>query len=810
MRRSPDFLLALVALFLVGFYFWTASNGYSFREAPRDGYYNALTAALLAGQLHLLEEPKPQMFELSVPYEPGRNAWTRLHDASLYHGKYYLYFGVVPAVVLFAPWRILGLGDLPESLAATLFASGGLLFWLAVLRRLFREHLPGTPAWMEAGAAGALGVASVVPFILRRPLIYEVAIAAGYFFLAGACFFFMSADGGFRLRVSRVLLGGLFLGLAVGCRPNLFAAVPLVPLLALPAWRASRGRRAGALLAAAAPFGLCLLLLGLYNYSRFGSWTEFGARYQLGGLRPVSWFDPRAVPVAFYFHFLAPPDLSLDFPFVFPRTDYPGEAPEGFFMSADTTGLLFLAPFVLVLSFAVPILRDAPVEEGERLSWRVYMLAAAGLLLPLLTSFVFASAAMRFEAEFASLLVLPALVLLALADRRASRPRRRLLRASVLIVFAWALLAGFALSLQGTTDGLRAYNPVLFAALERHFEPLRVAVGRLLVRDSRGVSRMRIAFPERAAAEKEPVLSSGTKDVNDVLWSKQAGPGLFAFELRPVSGPPLVTRPLAFAPGRFYDFEVELDHVRRLLRARVDGREVFSLDARVGTAHPNRTVYGRGPRGRGAIDLGHFSGTIIPEPMTWAGRPGLESLPSLAPLPAVYTDAVDEKPVSPAPGLLWIPAGKEGAYLFAGAEWRWIPRAFVDRVGVDRSVTFAVQPVGAVEPLVASGRPEGADAVYVRHMGSGRAALGLARWRGAWELGSPGVPFSLDPGRARPLRVVLDRAAASVTAQVEGREVLRTQADLAPLDRALIAVGRSPEGLTLGRGTFAGRLEPSR
>ena len=274
-----------------------------------------LTAALLAGQLHLLEAPKPQMFELSMPYDPGRNAATRLHDASLYRGKYYLYFGVVPALTLFAPWRILGLGDLPEALAAALFAGFGLLFWLAVLRRLLREHLPGTPAWMEAGSALLLGIASVVPFILRRPFIYEVAIAAGYFFLAGACWFFLSADGG------------------IGCasRASAWAASSWDSRSAADrtSWRWSscfpsrssrlagiaRKRGAARLLAAALPFGVCLFLLGLYNYARFGAWTEFGTRYQLGGMRPVSWFDPRAVPVAFYFHFLAPPEVRLDFPF---------------------------------------------------------------------------------------------------------------------------------------------------------------------------------------------------------------------------------------------------------------------------------------------------------------------------------------------------------------------------------------------------------------------------------------------------------------------------------------------------------------
>jgi hypothetical protein len=142
----------------------------------------------------------------------------------------------------------------------------------------------------------------------------------------------------------------------------------------------------------------------------------------------------------------------------------------------------------------------------------------------------------------------------------------------------------------------------------------------------------------------------------------------------------------------------------------------------------------------------------------------------------------------------------------------------VDRVGAESRLTFAALPAGTVEPVLVSGRSGAADAVYARHLGAGRVALGLARCRfqpsassdGAWELGSTGPPLALEPGRARALRVVLDRAGGEVTAHLDDKEALRVRADLAPLDRALITLGRSPEGLPLGRGTFAGRLESVR
>src|SRR5215471_15087803 len=82
------------SLLILWFYLWTASSGLPFAVGrPQEGFYNLLTRALLRGQLHLPVEPRPEMFELQEPYDPGKNAPYRFHDASLYRGKYYLYFG---------------------------------------------------------------------------------------------------------------------------------------------------------------------------------------------------------------------------------------------------------------------------------------------------------------------------------------------------------------------------------------------------------------------------------------------------------------------------------------------------------------------------------------------------------------------------------------------------------------------------------------------------------------------------------------------------------------------------------------------
>ncbi len=808
-RLLDEAPLLAAALLLAWFYAWTASGGWTFDLGePHDGHYNLLARALVRGQLHLTVEPRPEMFERSEPYEPGRNDPYRLHDASLYRGRYYLYFGVVPALLLFVPWSLAGLGDLPQSLAAALFAWGGFLFSALLLRHLRRAHLGTLPQWTCGLAYLTLGLANVAPFILRAPLVYEVAIAGGYFFLAGSAWLFATAGAGDRARLGRLSLGALFLGLAVGCRPNLLLAVPLVPLLAWPALRADKERRGRAALAVLGPLGLCLLLLGVYNALRFGSPLEFGVRYQLAGVRPISRLDPRAVPPTLFFDFVAPPSIRLDFPFFFPDRDYPGTTPAGYFKDTSTTGAIAHSPFLLLLLCAPFLLRRGSAKERDRLRIAISVLVAVGLLIPLATSYAFASAAMRFQVDFVSFLVVPALLLWLLGWGLEDDRLRRAFRYGGLVAVVWSCVVNLCLSLTGVSDGFRRDNPALFASLERGFEPLRIGLGRVLDLDGRTVARLRAAFPEGLAADAEPLLSSGTVESHDVLWVRQAGPGRFAFSLETARGETQSAAPCPLEPGRFYGAEVALDRVARQVVLSFDGLEAARFAARLAPVRADTIWLGRGPKGKGAVDLGRFSGSLVSQAMMWAGPPGLEALPPISAEPAIHTETAEERPRSAVAGQLWVPASRDGAYLFVGPGWRWVPRYFVDRLSVARAVEFVALPPGTVEPVLVSGDEAAADGVYVRHEGQGRLAFGPARWRSGWEIGASGPPTDSRPGRTRTLSVLLDRPAQQTLVLLDGQVVLRSRRDLRAIDRSLLYVGKSPTGMTLGRPTFTGRIWP--
>ena len=791
--------LVIAAALLLAFYFWTASAGLplGFGEV-KNRPYNLLTQALLRGQLHIAVEPRPELFELTEPYRPGRNAPYRYHDASLYRGRYYLYFGVVPVLAAFAPWRLVGLGDLPEPAAAAAFALVGFVFSALLLRQLLREHLRAPPkAIAQVLTFLVLGLSNVMPFILRSSHVYEVAIAAGFAFSAGAAWLFASVGTGEAPSLRRLALAGLFLGLAVGCRPNLVFLVPVLPLLAIPrgqrpSWRAA----VRPALAVLAPLALSALGLGLYNHTRFDSWTEFGTRYQLVGVEPIAQLESRAMIPTLYYDFLAPPTLRIDFPFVFPDHDWSWSLPDGYFIDSSTTGAFAHSPYLLILLALPWVLRGAAVSEPDRLRRRLVVLVAAGLAVPLATAFAFASTAMRFQADFVHLLLVPGLVLWFVLATRVGDRRRRLFRIIVATLFGWSAFAAVALSITGV-DPLRRSNPDLFASLERKAEPLRRVAG-LFARGSGLTVPLRVAFPERTATEEEPFLSWGPLEGFDVLWVRTVSPGVFAFSLDTAAGRPrpAALRPstpgIGFVPGRFYDVVVDLDRVARRVSMKVDGVGRFELEGRLVQVTSRYAWPGRGPRGTGARSIGRFSGTMIPEAMWLAGPPGLESLPPIAPA-AVLTASKDTPPNGPTLGRLWAIAGRRGAYIFAAEGWRWIPTASLERVVLEHRVgELPLASTGDIVPIVVSGDAEGADAVVVRRLDDRRVAVGLARWDGAWTLGAESPPLSMVDVASGTLRVVLDRRDQTVVVAVDDREVFRTRAELQPLRPDGLLIGRTP------------------
>ena len=150
-------------------YLWTAQT--IALEPERLGnlshHYEYLVDGFLSGHLHLSVAPAKELLALPNPWDPALNDRYRLGDASLFDGKYYLYFGPTPALLLMLPWKALTGSQLPQWLACGLIASAGLAALALLLSGLRRRYFPSvTPT--QLFFVVVIGGVSWLPVVLRR------------------------------------------------------------------------------------------------------------------------------------------------------------------------------------------------------------------------------------------------------------------------------------------------------------------------------------------------------------------------------------------------------------------------------------------------------------------------------------------------------------------------------------------------------------------------------------------------------------------------------------------------------------------
>ncbi len=304
---------------------------------PANSQYNELADALMKGQVYLDREPPKSLTTMDNPYDPGER-WKVVveqnqekfdWDYAYYNGRYYSYFGVIPVLLFFIPYKLITGSDL---YTWHLVTACGMLFCAAsfyLIYQIAKKYFGSISFGMYILMSSLYIWASAIIYLVHYGNIYSCPIMVSLLFGTLGLAILLSA-GENEISKKRLVLGSVLIALIMGCRPQL----AIIILLAFPIFwediviRRNFFSKKGLLntCCVIVPFLIIGFFLMGYNYVRFGSPLDFGANYNLTGNDmthrgfvferwPLGLFEYlfQPIPVKPQFPFLQTVDLSNDY-----------------------------------------------------------------------------------------------------------------------------------------------------------------------------------------------------------------------------------------------------------------------------------------------------------------------------------------------------------------------------------------------------------------------------------------------------------------------------------------------------------------
>ena len=369
--------------------------------------------------------------ELDNPYDPGARAVAlqeagqselsgRITDFAYYNGQFYSYFGPVPALMLFAPFKLITGHDMPTWLAVFFYGALFIVAIKALLVLLCDRLLKLRPSlglflladFLLCGTTGLIYL-GYLPVVYSVPIISSLAFAAW-----GLASWLAAKRGAGEVSAPLLVVGAVCIALTLGCRQSFV----LCALLAFPLfweeitrYRAFFSRRGiGNTACVMVPFVLAGVAVMAYNAARFGSPLDFGATYNLTSNDMTKrGFELARFPLGIFSYLFQPLSLTGKFPFM---TTVPVTSNyQGYTSSEPMFGGFYAFCTIALVSFAFCSRRfKAPG------SVRGFALLLMGIGFTLMLFDIQASGiTARYMADFSFFLLLPAALALFMFEQRA-------------------------------------------------------------------------------------------------------------------------------------------------------------------------------------------------------------------------------------------------------------------------------------------------------------------------------------------------------------------------------------------------------
>jgi len=162
--------------------------------------YQQLTNSLLKGKVYLEKEPSEALKNMENPYD---NAFRRkvlkeagekfLWDRAYYNGKYYVYFGIVPVLTFYLPFKVFTGQDFPTFAGIVIVACIMIFSVLGLINQIIKRWFKNVPFIIYILMSFFFIDSCGIMYLLKHPDFYSMPIIMAVMFSISGLYFWLSS-----------------------------------------------------------------------------------------------------------------------------------------------------------------------------------------------------------------------------------------------------------------------------------------------------------------------------------------------------------------------------------------------------------------------------------------------------------------------------------------------------------------------------------------------------------------------------------------------------------------------------------------
>ena len=471
------YFLGVAICVIFATYTINAATNKSFLVIPENTTYHdyiyevEYTNALCNGSLKLLMEVDEGLLQLKNPYdETARTAidYKQMYDYVYYDGAYYVYFSILPQLIL-VPFHLLTGYYLNLMWLVVIFMILGVISTIKLINAVFQYWFPDSKFRMFVLAILLVLFSNTLLYTVASPAVYELVAVLGYWLVTGGIYRILTAlKNPEKISYRKLAIGSLMLACAVSARPNLI----IMSLFVLPIFLSyfiklakQKERRKDwikYIIAIAIPYLVVGIALMVLNYVRFGSVTEFGAVYQLTSNDMAKLgYRVSTIPIGIWHYFFNPADISAEFPFINTRPNMPQYM--GFYGTGFAgVGIFMLMP-ICILIFFLPLLKKEIQKHYPKLWFFILDAIIVAVISAIVVTLVGASY-YRYSLDFIWLISIVGVCLMMVVHQRLKKDEliAKLFEGICIVLTLYTICITLGVSVRSETKYLERANPEIY------------------------------------------------------------------------------------------------------------------------------------------------------------------------------------------------------------------------------------------------------------------------------------------------------------------------------------------------------------